>query len=427
MTSNDNTTLSGNLKRRIGHISMWRSSFVELKGNNLLIHKGKTPEIEFMTSLTPETEVTEEETEKMRKITIKNNDEIIFLQVETVELMHLWTQALRTMTYRSKDISMDDFNIISVIGRGYYGKVMLVENKYNKEICAMKTIHKARLIKEKKVHTVLAERNILIKVNHPFIVNIKYAFQNETKLYIGMEYVPGGELFHMMQVVENLPMKAVRIYVAEVGLALEYIHSLGIVYRDLKPENILITAEGHVKLTDFGLAKVLQDDEGEEETTKTFCGTNEYLPPEMIKREYYGSMIDWWALGILTYELIYGDTPFVHKSKHKMYDKICNEEPFFPDDEDPNVVDFISKLLKKDPKKRAKLKDLKNHPFFNGLKFEDVLALKVKPPYKPRIGSDRSVKNFDSEFTKEACIDSTAALVETNGAFTGFSYIAGET
>ncbi|EAY01569.1 AGC family protein kinase [Trichomonas vaginalis G3] len=404
---------------------MWRSSFVELKRSNFFVHKGKSSEIEFMTQLTPETEVLEEDGEKAPKITIKTGNDVIFLQVESQELQLQWVQALRTCTFRSKDISMDDFNIISVIGRGFYGKVMLVENKYTKEICAMKTIHKARLIKEKKVHTVIAERNILVKVNHPFIVNIKYAFQNETKLYIGMEYVPGGELFHMMQIVENLPMKAIRIYVAEVGLALEYIHSLGIVYRDLKPENILITAEGHIKLTDFGLAKVLPEDEGED-TTKTFCGTNEYLPPEMIKREYYGAMIDWWALGILTYELIYGDTPFVHKSKHKMYEKICNEEPHFPDNEDPNVVDFITKLLKKDPKKRAKLKDLKNHPFFNGLKFEDVLALKVKPPFRPRIGSDRSVKNFDSEFTKEACIDSTAAIVETNGAFTGFSYIAGD-
>ena len=421
----DKAILSGNLKRKLGFLSMWRNSIVEIKATNILIHKGKTPEVEFCLPINPETEVIEEKDEKPPKFQVKTGQDTVFFQTDTLDTLLLWVQAIRTITFRSKDISIDDFNIISVIGRGFYGKVMLVENKYTKEICALKTIHKARLIKENKVQTVLRERNILVKVHHPFIVQIKFAFQNDKKLYIGLEYVPGGELFHLMQIVPQLSARAIRLYVAEVALALDYIHSLGVIYRDLKPENVLIDQNGHIKLTDFGLAKVVEDGDLNG-STKTFCGTNEYLAPEIVKRELYTYAIDWWALGILTYELMFGQTPFYDKSKHKMYNRIINDEPFFPPETDPEAVDFVKRLLRKDPKKRAKLKDIKSHPFFRGMKFEDVLALKVKPQLKPRIGSDRSVKNFDSEFTQEAKIDSSAINIQSNGAFNGFSYIAGD-
>ena len=421
-----NINLSGYLKRKLGFLSMWRTALVEVKGVNLIIHKGKTSEIESCFQITPETEIIEEKNDRPPKLTIRNGEEFVSLQTDTVETMFLWVQTLRTLTYRSKDISIDDFNIISVIGRGYYGKVMLVENKYSKEIYALKSIHKDRLIEEKKVNTVLRERNVLAKINHPFIVQIKFAFQNEKKVYIGLEYVPGGELFRMLQLVPSLAPKAVRFYIAEVALALEYIHSLGIIYRDLKTENILITQKGHLKLTDFGLAKIVDTEDGEGGSTKTFCGTNEYLAPEIVKHEAYGYAIDWWALGILTYELTFGETPFCNQSKKVIYEKILHDEPFFPAETPEETVDFIKKLLKKDPKKRGNFNDLKNHPFWHGLNFDNVAALKVKPPFRPRIASDRCVMNFDSEFTHEANIDSAANAVISNDEFKGFSYIAND-
>lgn len=417
--------ISGILKKKTGFMAMWRPCKVELRRTQLFIHKGKTDEVEKVVNITPETEVKLDESEKQSKFIVQNGQDVYFFQADTDDLNNRWISALRQATYLNIELSMDDFNILSVIGRGFYGKVMLVEKKDTKEIFALKTVHKARLIREDKVHTVLAERNILIKAQHPFIVQMKFAFQSDKKLYFGLEYVPGGELFRILQLAQTIPVKAVQLYVAEVGLAVEHLHSLGIIYRDLKPENILLDPKGHIKLTDFGLSKIVEEDESDNSggTTHTFCGTNEYLAPEIIRRNPYTQAVDWWALGILTYELCFGETPFYDASKHKLFRNILDNEPSYPKNTDPKIIDFINKLLNKDPKKRPTFNELKDHPFWCGMDMQDVLDMKFKPPIRPNCTNDKSACNFDSEFTNEAKLDSAAEAVANRGEFAGFSYM----
>ena len=214
---------------------------------------------------------------------------------------------------------MDNFKILSVIGRGYYGKVMLVQEiKSPKNFYAIKSIRKTTLKESNSIHTIVAERNVLAKCKHPFIVSLKFAFQTPSKFYFGLEYAPGGELFYHMQHRGLLPLEEVRLYVAEIALAFDFLHKNNIIYRDLKPENVLLDADGYVKLTDFGLAKDLSSIN----QTSTFCGTTEYLAPEIIRHMEYSFSVDWWTLGILAFELLFGRTPFANQNRIKMFQNI---------------------------------------------------------------------------------------------------------
>lgn len=335
-----------------------------------------------------------------------------------------WILFLRSATYDDSKVSMDDFDIISVIGRGYYGKVMLVQKKDTRQLYAIKTIHKDRLVQSKNIYTVLRERNILAKARNPFLVSLYYAFQTDTKFYLVLEYVPGGELFHRLQTECKIPVNQVRLYIAEVAIALNYLHSIGIVYRDLKPENILISSQGHIKLTDFGLSKDLDNDD----KTNTFCGTPEYASPEVIKRDYYGKEIDWWAVGVLTFELLYGRLPFESKNKAKLFYNILNKEPAFPFFIDQTSASFIKMLLVKDPKMRAGFKQIKRHPFMKHIDFDAVAQLHTEPEFIPQIEKDplRQIpQNFDSDVLKELPIDSVAQSVASSAQhFNGFSFVA---
>jgi serine/threonine protein kinase len=260
-----------------------------------------------------------------------------------------------------------------------------------------------------------------MKSQHPFIVHFAFSFQTESKVYLGLEYVAGGELFHHLQQVRRIPIADVRIYIAELSLAINYLHVHGIIYRDLKPENILIDVQGHLKLTDFGLVKQLDSDT---ETTTTFCGTSEYLAPEVLARRPYSRKIDWWAIGILTYELLVGRTPFYQENKAKMFDAIRNDMPRFPGSFDQATINFILLLIDKDPETRADFDRIRGHPFFGGLDFEKVLAREIKPSYIPKI-TGIGIKNFNSEFTAEKAMDSFATPAdEAKDDFAGFSKVA---
>jgi serine/threonine protein kinase len=261
-----------------------------------------------------------------------------------------------------------------------------------------------------------------MKARHPFIVGFAFSFQTDAKVYLGLEYVAGGELFHHLQKVRRVPVADVRIYIAELSLALIFLHVQGVIYRDLKPENLLIDTQGHIKMTDFGLAKQLDADD---ETTSTFCGTSEYLAPELVARRPYGFKIDWWALGILTYELLFGQTPFYRENKARMFEAIRTEPLRFPPRADPAVVGFVSALLDKDADARADFARIRGHAFFAGLDFEKVLARQVQPSYVPNV-SGVGIKNFDSEFTAERAMDSFATPTrQAHDEFAGFSCVGG--
>ena len=420
----DQNIFRGSSSERDFFFGMYHNCYCELNGTTFSIKKAKTStKPDLQVQIKPTTTIRVFENETVPQFVIVNQGESdICLAGNTADEVMAWVVALRSATFQNKvKLTMDSFNIISVIGRGFYGKVMLVEMKSNGKLFAIKTVHKSRLISTRKVHTVLNERNIMVKANNPFIVELFYAFQTESKFYLVMEYVPGGELFRHVKEEKKLPLAESRLYIAEIALALDYLHSIGVIYRDLKTENILLGKDGHVKLTDFGLAKDLSF----LEVTSSFCGTTEYIAPEIIRREPYSYSIDWWALGILTYELIFGVTPFFDRNRSKMFQAITLNEPRYPADAEPNTINFINRLLTKDPKRRANFTQLKNHPFWNNLNFDDVLAKKIKPAFIPDIKDNKSTNNFYDEFTAEPAADSIASSIDSSqNNFTGFSYSA---
>jgi serine/threonine protein kinase len=341
--------------------------------------------------------------EKTPRFTISNpRGQSMTLEASDYNDMMRWVLALRGLTFANTRLSMSDFTIVSVIGRGYYGKVMLCQDNDTKQYCAIKSVHKSRLIEANKIHTILRERNILVKVNHPFIVSLKAAFQTPSKFYFVLEYAPGGELFYHLQRRGPFPLEQVRLYAAEIALALHHLHDLGIIYRDLKTENILLDADGHIKLTDFGLSKDL----AASDETSTFCGTPEYLAPEIVRHLPHGMAVDWWMLGILVFELLFGVTPFANDNRATMFRSICNAEPRFPPEVDPDVQNLIARLLTKDAAQRADFPEIQAHPFFRTIPLERVMRKEFTPVYVPQVRSQSAAVNFDTDFTREPAQDS---------------------
>ena len=419
--NNNETSIDGWLHRRF-LLGFWGKRHCQLNGTEFSCFKDEAHlKLDVKFRITQDTLIETIDKEANRfKISAHEYSPII-LEAESTDVMMRWLLALRGCTFVNPDLSMDNFKILAVIGRGFYGKVMLCQNLQTNELCAIKSIHKSRLVQANKVHTVISERNILTRANHQFIVSLKFAFQTTSKFYLGLEYVPGGELFYHMQQHGCLPLDEVKLYIAEIALALEHLHSMGIIYRDLKPENILLDAEGHVKLTDFGLSKDLY----QADSTNTFCGTTEYLAPEIVRHESYNYSVDWWSLGVLTYELLFGRTPFYNQNRTKMFQNILEREPQFLPTVQPEVRHFIMSLLVKDSSRRASFEQITHDPFFL-FNFDDVMAKKIKPRYVPNISqSSGSIpNNFDPEFTKEQPMDSFVMPVFGSAQkYPGFSYM----
>lgn len=328
-------------------------------------------------------------------------------------------------------VSSENFNIQRVIGKGGYGKVFLVQKVDGVDkgkLYAMKVLKKARLVcnEKDKAHTV-SERNILEMLRHPFLVRLHYAFQNHSNLYIVLEYCPGGELFNYLEREGALLENAACFYAAEIVLAIGHLHSLGIIYRDLKSENVLLDRQGHVKLTDFGLSK-----EGVC-TTNTFCGTIEYMAPEIIKYEGHGKAVDWWSLGTLLFDMLSGGPPFSQEeSREATTHKILTAPLKFPPSFSPEVTSLIKGLLKRDPRERLGSKDdveeVKRHKFFrrHEINWSDVYNRRLKPPFKPHLVADNDTSMFDPTFTRLQPIvsPSDAGRSIPTDMFQGFSYVA---
>jgi len=202
-----------------------------------------------------------------------------------------------------KNVNIDDFEFLKVIGKGHFGKVSQVRFLRDKQIYALKSLKKSKLYEEKDLQYTKSERKILALLNHPFIIKLRFAFQNLKKLYFVMDYYNGGELFYHMKRQEIFTESEAKFYISQVVLAIEFLHSKKIIYRDLKPENIILDKYGYIKLTDFGLAKVEND---KDTVANTLCGTTDYLSPEVIKGEIYGKPVDIWCIGILQYEMLFG-------------------------------------------------------------------------------------------------------------------------
>lgn len=320
-----------------------------------------------------------------------------------------------------KKLTPHDFEYLKLIGRGTFGRVFQVRKKDTKRIYAMKVLSKREIAIKKEVTHTMGERKILEKsLDCPFLVGLKFSFQSATELYFVTDYKSGGELFWHLQREGRFTEERARFYIAELVLALEHLHKYNIVYRDLKPENILLDATGHVALCDFGLSK---PDLGAGQLTNTFCGTTEYLAPEVLLDESgYSKLVDFWSLGVLLFEMCCGWSPFYAEDTQQMYRNICFGKIKFPrgaigDD----GKQFVKGLLNRNPRHRLgaqrDAQDLKEHPFFKDIDFEALAKKQLTPPFKPLVESDESVANFDPEFT-ETDLKDVAVIPGFEGSLT---------
>jgi len=326
-----------------------------------------------------------------------------------------------------QSLSIDEFELLKLVGKGSFGKVMQVRKRDTSRIYALKTIRKAHIASRNEITHTLAERLVLARVNSPFIVPLKFSFQSEQKLYLVLAFVNGGELFHHLQQEQRFNEERSRFYAGELLLALEHLHELDVVYRDLKPENILLDYTGHIALCDFGLCKLNMKDN---DTTNTFCGTPEYLAPEVLNGSRYNRTIDWWTLGVLLYEMLSGLPPFYDETPDVMYQKILHNPLVFSDVVGTEARSILTGLLSRDPTKRLGVngaEEIKRHPFFlKHIDFKKLLRKKIQPPFKPKVASAVDVSNFDTVFTSEEPLDSVVEdshLSRTvQEQFAGFSY-----
>ena len=332
-------------------------------------------------------------------------------------------------------VTYNDFEPIKLLGRGSFGEVLLVRLKANKKVYAMKILSKSMLkVKKQEFHT-KTERDLMVKINCPFIVNIKSAFQDSTKLYMVSEFMQGGDMFFHMHdgqiVIFN--NEKTKFYILELVLAIEFLHKKNMIYRDLKPENILLDEKGHVKLTDFGLSKILDEDN---EKTFTICGTPQYLAPEVLLKKGYDKAVDWWSLGCVMYEMLSGRLPFCIKRGMKLSQRIYEKGVDYPKNITKEAQDLIQKLLVVDPQKRLGQgpngsEEIKNHPFFKGVNWDDAWKRKIKPPFIPKLKNDTDLKYFDTMFTDEPINGPQRKNTnrdrdrEPSNDYNGFTYMAG--
>ncbi|XP_077179600.1 ribosomal protein S6 kinase alpha-5 isoform X2 [Paroedura picta] len=343
------------------------------------------------------------------------------------------------LTGHVEKVGIENFELLKVLGTGAYGKVFLVRKISGHDagkLYAMKVLKKATIIQKAKTteHT-KTERQVLEHIRQsPFLVTLHYAFQTDTKLHLILDYINGGELFTHLSQRERFTEGEVRIYIGEIVLALEHLHKLGIIYRDIKLENILLDSDGHVVLTDFGLSKEFISDENER--AYSFCGTIEYMAPDIVKGGETGhdKAVDWWSLGVLMYELLTGASPFTvdgeRNSQTEISRRILKSEPPYPEEMSILAKDVIQRLLTKDPKKRlgcssSGADEIKQHPFFQKINWDDMAAKKVPAPFKPVIRDELDVSNFAEEFTE---MDPTYSPATTPQAadklFQGYSFVA---
>ena len=288
---------------------------------------------------------------------------------------------------------------------------MLVKFKETGEVFAMKSLHKSAIIQKRQIEHTMAERAILEQIQHPFLVELKYAFQTESKLYLVLEFVNGGELFFHLRKNGRFKEDTVRLYVAQLALVLDYLNDHEIVYRDLKPENILLDKQGYIKVTDFGLSKSLpKNGQGDSERATTFAGTPEYMAPEILKGEGYTFPVDWWSLGTLMYEMLYGLPPFYNQNLNMMYHNILCQDLNFNKNRNIKISreaqDLIRGLLIRDPATRFTGKTVKAHPFFKAIDWDKLLDRGYKMPFRPKVKNNTDVSQFDSQFTSEPAQDS---------------------
>ena len=333
--------------------------------------------------------------------------------------------------FKSK-ITIDDFQIVKVLGTGAFGKVSLVYNEELQRYFAMKSLKKDYIKKYQQTKHTKEERYIMEKIDYPFISKLYYAFQTKKSLFMITEFMAGGEMFHHLHECGHFDENRARFYIAELVLAIDHLHKNNILYRDLKPENILLDEIGHIKLTDFGLSKIMNNIE--KDKTYTVCGTPIYVAPEVLTGNGYNKLVDWWSLGVLLYEFLAGYSPF-REMKNKIdiniYKKKLKQDPLISD----TAFNLIKKLCQPNVSERLgkNASDIKNHKFFEDIDWVKLEKKQITPPYKPKIRFQGDVRNFDKMFTdmpinstlgnKEQMINPSSTIKNSKNTYINFTYI----
>ena len=327
----------------------------------------------------------------------------------------------------TKKLSPEDFEILKLVGQGAFGKVFQVKKKDSGVIYAMKVMKKDRVIEKDQAEYTRAERDILTAVTHPFIVSLRYSFQTTSKLYLILDFINGGHLFFQLYQQGTFGDELTKFYAAEICLAVGHLHSLSIVHRDLKPENILVDNEGHVKITDFGLAKKISEDG----RANSLAGSIDYMAPEILSAKGHGKTADWWSVGVLIFEMLSGTLPFKGKNKQAVQKAICSEKVKVPNYFQPDAVGLIKGLLAKDPSLRlgrgeTGTADVKGHKYFKSVEWSKIALKAINPPFKPNVQGQHCVANFDARWTDVDPVDSVAATPVSGEQekFMGFTFVS---
>jgi len=372
----------------------------------------------------------------------KEKDSLFHVHAENAKQQQRWFRALTAActenlqrqhfgkspkNTRGSGVMMNDFEIIKGIGKGGFGKVFLVTKKTGpdtKKLLAMKILSKELVKRTKQVQSTIAERQILLDISHPFVVNLRYSFQNSHKLYMVMDYFSGGSMYFHLCNERYFEPSQVKFFATELVLALGHLHKNRIVYRDLKLENILMDEHGHIAITDFGLAKL---GIGWKDTTDTYCGTPVYMSPEILLNKKYGHGVDWWACGTVLYEVSVGRAPFQDRVRDKMFRNIVYAKIRYPSKLDPPFCALLDGLLTKDPARRlgsgrSGLANVQSANYFSSVDWEMALNKGIPPPFKPK--SARAGENIEKKAVGMVARDTTCLTYE-NSEFEGFTF-AGE-
>uniref|UniRef100_A0A8C0G598 Serine/threonine-protein kinase N3 n=1 Tax=Chelonoidis abingdonii TaxID=106734 RepID=A0A8C0G598_CHEAB len=333
---------------------------------------------------------------------------------------------------RKRAVQLQDFHCIAVLGRGHFGKVLLGQYKATGKLYAIKALKKQDIISRDEIDSLNCEKRIFEVINsfsHPFLVNMFACFQTPDHACFVMEYTPGGDL--MMRIHSDVFPEHVTFYTACVVLGLQFLHEKKIIYRDLKLDNLLLDAEGFVKIADFGLCK---EGMGFGDRTNTFCGTPEFLAPEVLTDTSYTRVVDWWGLGVLIFEMLVGESPFPGDNEEEVFDSIVNEEVRYPRFLSSEALPMLRKLLQKCPERRLgagerDAEEIKTQPFFKEIDWDALFARALKPPFVPLLRAPTDISNFDEEFTSQKPIltppDELLVLTpEEQAAFKDFDFVS---